>query len=95
MAQPWFKFYPRDWQSDVALRSCSLMARGAWVEIIAIMHGSDQPGHLLIGGKAPSVRQLALLSGTSEREMTRALDELRAAAVLDELDGVIVSRRWP
>lgn len=91
--QPWMKFFPADWQSDVLLRSCSIAARGLWIELLCIMQKADPVGHLLVNGKAPAPSLLAVLCGTSEKEIRRLLDELRAAGVFDEVEGVIVSRR--
>ncbi|RIY03496.1 hypothetical protein D3218_01685 [Aureimonas flava] len=87
------KFFPADWQSDVLLRSCSIAARGLWIELLCIMQKAEPVGHLLVNGKAPAPSLLAVLCGTSEKEIRRLLDELREAGVFDEADGVIVSRR--
>lgn len=41
---PSFQFYPGDWMSDVKLRRCSHAARGAWMDILCILHDSDEYG---------------------------------------------------
>lgn len=41
---PSFQFYPGDWMSDVKLRRCSHAARGAWIDILCILHDSDEYG---------------------------------------------------
>jgi hypothetical protein len=93
-AKPWMKFYPRDWRADEKLRLCSLGARGLWMELIALMHGSDRYGFLLIGGKPPSPEQIAVQVGAPVDEVVRLLDELRAAGVYSvSTRGVIASRR--
>lgn len=93
-AQPWMKFYPRDWRADEKLRICSLAARGLWIEMLAIMHGSERYGHLLINGNAPTEAQLAVLAGTSANQVTELLGELEAAGVFSRsATGVIYSRR--
>ena len=46
MKRPSFQFYPGDWQHDINLRSCSLEARGLWIEMMAIFHQSDRYGRL-------------------------------------------------
>lgn len=91
--QPWMKFFPADWQSDHLLRSCSISARGLWIELLCIMQKADPIGHLLVNGKAPTPKLLGTLCGVSEREIKGLLGELEAAGVFDMADGVIVSRR--
>lgn len=91
---PWMKFYPRDWQSDQALRMCSLTARGLWVECMAIMHRADPYGHLLVNGQAPTDTQLAVLVGAPPDQIPELLGELATAGVFSRTrSGVIYSRR--
>lgn len=91
--QPWLKFYTADWQSDHGLRSCSIAARGLWIELLCIMHKAEPVGHLLVNGRAPNTSLLARLCATPERQVKTFLDELRGHGVFDDVDGVIVSRR--
>jgi hypothetical protein len=56
---PWMKFYPSDWRSDPALRSCTIAARGLWIEMMAIMHEAEPYGSLLVKGKRVDKKQLA------------------------------------
>lgn len=94
MSKPWMKFYPADWQADPALRSCSLSARGLWVELLAVMQKSERVGYLLVNGKAPTERALAVLCGATPREVSKGLLELEDAGVFSRDDaGVIFSRR--
>lgn len=88
------KFYPADWQADPAVRSCSLAARGLWVEMLCLMQKSEPIGHLLVNGKQPSASQLATLCGASNAQVARGLSELEAAGVFSRSDaGVVYSRR--
>lgn len=80
-ARPWLKFYPRDWRADEKLRNCSLAARGLWMEMLAIMHGSERYGHLLINGNAPTDDQIAVQAGASSPQVTDLIAELDAAGV--------------
>lgn len=90
----WMKFWPQDWQTDPGLRSCSLAARGLWIECVAIMHGAEPYGHLAINGAMPSAKRLATMVGSTEREVERLLLELAEAGVFSrEADGTIYSRR--
>lgn len=88
------KFYPADWRSDEALRSCSIAARGLWVEMMALMHVAEPCGSLLVKGRRPDKRQLASLCGISEKECGALLIELEGMAVFSrDDDGTIFSRR--
>jgi hypothetical protein len=92
--QPWFKFYPQDWRGDAELRSCSIGARGLWVEMLCIMHQAEPYGHLLINGKQVMPRQLAKLAGISDAECMKFILELESAGVYSRADDrVIYSRR--
>lgn len=46
MKRPSFQFYPDDWRNNAHLRRCSWAARGVWIELISLMHDSDQYGVL-------------------------------------------------
>jgi len=93
-AKPWFKFCPSDWRGDPKLQSCSLAARGLWIEMLAVMHEADPRGHLLINAKQVSVEQLSRLIGTPVEQVSELLSELSDAGVFDRRkNGVIVSRR--
>jgi hypothetical protein len=46
MRRPSLQFYPADWRSNANLRRCSWAARGAWIEILGLMHDSDEYGVL-------------------------------------------------
>lgn len=92
--RPAFQFYPADWRKDPALQSCSLYARGLWIEMMCIMHESDPYGHLCINSRPVSPAQLSRLIGESVAVTARLLDELEAAGVFSRTDaGVIYSRR--
>ena len=90
----WMKFWPQDWQSDPGLRSCSMAARGLWIECIAIMHRAEPYGHLAVNGIAPATKRLAGMVGATEREVERLLIELEEAGVFSrDATGTIYSRR--
>ena len=92
--QPWMKFYPADWRADPALRTCSLAARGLWMEMLAIMHEASPRGHLVVNGSAVTGKQLSSLSGGAENEVAGFLLELERAGVFSrKKNGVIFSRR--
>ncbi len=94
MADAWLKFYPQDWRADERLRNCGLGARGLWMEMLALMHRSERYGYLLINGKAPSDRQLAVQVGAGIDELSGLLSELEGEAVFSrDRNGTIYSRR--
>jgi len=41
-----FQFYPADWRGNAKLRRCSEAARGAWIDVMCLMHDSDEYGVL-------------------------------------------------
>lgn len=94
MADPWFKFYPRDWRGDQALRAVSIQARGLWMECLCIMHEATPRGHLLLNGAPIEDDALARMAGVSVDEVRFLMDELRQAGVLSVTrKGIIFSRR--
>lgn len=94
MKRPSFQFYPADWRKDAELQSCSIAARGLWVEMLCIMHESSLYGHLAINGKPMTAAQLGRLVGESEKAIKALLDELEGAGVFSTSDGgCIFSRR--
>jgi hypothetical protein len=44
--RPAFQFYPADWRNNAKLRRCSEGARGAWIDVMCLMHDSDEYGVL-------------------------------------------------
>lgn len=93
-AQPWIKFYPRDWRGDQALRLVSLQARGLWIEMLCIMHEATPYGHLLVGALPIEVAALARVVGSNVEEVQALLVELSAAGVSRQTrQGVIFSNR--
>jgi hypothetical protein len=58
------------------------------------MHEAEPYGHLIVGGAAPSEREIARLVGASVSEVKSCLSELRNAGVFStNSEGVIYSRR--
>lgn len=94
MKRPAFQFYPADWRKDPALSSCSLAARGLWIELMCIAHESDRYGYLSVNGRPMGLPQLARMVGESPATLTKLMSELESAAVFSrEDDGTIYSRR--
>lgn len=88
------KFCWRDWSSDKALHPCSLAAKGFWIEMLCIMHEGSPIGHLTLGGKPATIRQMAANAYCTEKEAKKYLAELEDAGVFSRTDdGTIYSRR--
>ncbi len=79
MKRPAFQFYPGDWQRNANLRRCSPAARGVWVDVMCMLHDSDEYGVLrwplkdiaqAAGASMAHVRELvekAVLKGSDKR----------------------------
>jgi hypothetical protein len=46
MNRPWFPFFAGDWRANVKLRRCSHAERGIWIEVMCLLHASDEYGVL-------------------------------------------------
>lgn len=94
MKRPAFQFYPADWRKDMALQSCSVAARGLWMDMLCIAHECEPYGHLTVNGRAMTAAQIGRHTGLTERECARLLAELSDAGVSSITDeGVLYSRR--
>lgn len=93
-ARPSFQFYPSDWLRDPGLRSCSLAARGLWIDMLTFMHEAEPYGHLRLQGRDLSPEILARMVGSSLKVVRRLLAELETAGVFSRTDqGGLYSRR--
>ncbi len=91
---PFMKFYPADWRSDPGVRAATAGARGFWIECMSIMHEAWPYGHLLLSGKAPTERELAVQVAMTVCEVRRYRRELLDRQIASETDeGVLYSRR--
>lgn len=94
MKRPSFQFYPGDWLRATELRSCSVGARGLWIDMICFMHEGSPYGHLKVNSKVITPLLLARMVGESEETVTKWLAELEDAGVFSRTDdGCIFSRR--
>lgn len=90
----YIRFFPTDWDTDKALKLCSLAAQGLWVRMLCIMHEGEPYGHLSIQGQGLSTGQLAELVGKPEKEVAPLVRELEQMSVFSKSDeGVPFSRR--
>jgi hypothetical protein len=90
----WSKFWWQDWETDHALRCCSLTAQGLWMRLLCLAHKGSPYGHVTIAGKPATNKQLALLCGVGKTLIGTLIGELEAHGVFSRTaEGVIFSRR--
>ena len=93
MKRPAFQFYPGDWLRSTDLRSCSVGARGLWIDMICLMHEGTPYGYLRVGDKDILPDILARMIGATVAETATWLEELEKAGVFSRKSGCIYSRR--
>ena len=94
MKRPSFQFYPSDWLRDTALRTCSVGARGLWMDMICYMHEGSPYGYLKVNNKVILPLNLARMVGLTLDETEGYLSELKDAGVYEvDEDGSIFSKR--
>lgn len=103
MKRPSFQFYPKDWLTDIALRTCSLEARGLWIDLLCLMHEGEPYGHLTLPNGVPiDSKILTNFLPNRDQNVTRSLrkcdqilTELHTKGVLkrEEKTGIFYSKR--
>ena len=77
MKLPAIQFYPGDWHKDQGVQALDLAQRGAWFELLLMMHDSDERGVLLVNGQpmpdAVIARRLGLDNQTANQILTTLL----------------------
>jgi hypothetical protein len=92
--RPASQWYWGDWLRDPALRSCSICARGLWIDMLALMHEGTPYGYLRVGSVAITAEKLARMVGEPVARVRAWLAELEAADVFSRGgDGAVYSRR--
>jgi hypothetical protein len=81
MSNPWGKFFWQDWESDPALKLCSLAAQGLWMRMLCIAATHDPIGYVAVAGIALDETGLARLTGAPESEVRSLLGELDRTGV--------------
>lgn len=90
----WTKFYWSDWESDPALRLCSLAAQGLWMRMLCIASAHDPIGYVAVAGRGLDETALARMTGCSGSEASELLGELDRNGVFSrDRTGRIYSRR--
>ena len=70
------QFYPADWLGDT--RSLSLAAKGAWIDILCILHSSTTRGERTL-----SLIEWSRIMGASLEQSVSVIDELATSGVAD------------
>ncbi|MFC6225496.1 hypothetical protein ACFP2F_19775 [Hymenobacter artigasi] len=95
MKLPAIQFYPGDWHKDQGVQALDLAQRGAWFELLLMMHDSDERGVLLVNGQpmpdAVIARRLGLDNQTANQILTTLLTY--GVASRRESDGALFCRR--
>ncbi len=95
MKLPAIQFYPGDWHKDQGVQALDLMQRGAWFELLLMMHDSDERGVLLVKDQpmpdAIIARRLGLDNQTANQILTTLLDY--GVASRRATDGALFCRR--
>lgn len=92
---PAFQFYPGDWRKDPGVQSLSFEERGVWIELLCLMHESEEPGKLLAGGQPIPMDRLARLLGLSASYLEVIITSLITLNVAGrcEKTGALINRR--
>lgn len=92
---PAFQFYTGDWRKDPLLQSCTLAARGLWIDLLCAMWDSPERGYLVRQDGQPLTEgEIARMVGETPGNVRRAMEELERAGVYStDEHGAIYSRR--
>lgn len=92
---PAFQFYPADWLKDPGINALDYFEQGVWIKLLCLMHESEEPGKLLLGGRPYPEDRLATALGLSGEVMGRVISTLITLNVAsrDEVTGALMSRR--
>jgi hypothetical protein len=95
MKLPAFQFYPGDWRKDPGVQALDFHDRGVWLEIICLMHESEERGKLMLNGAPMPEEALARLLGLDKQNLTNVLTTLLTYGVASrcEKSGALMCRR--
>ena len=95
MKLPAIQFYPGDWHKDQGVQALDLLQRGAWFELLLMMHDSDERGVLLVNGQPMPDAVIARRLGLDNQSANQILTTLLTYGVASrrEDDGALFCRR--
>lgn len=92
---PALQFYVGDWRKDPGVQALDYEARGVWLELLCLMHESDDRGRLLLNGQPMPDAALAQNLGLPEATLKQILSKIEAYGVAsrDPDTGALYCRR--
>ena len=95
MKLPAIQFYPGDWHKDQGVQALDLAQRGAWFELLLMMHDSDERGVLLVNGQPMPDAVIARRLGLDNQSANQILTTLLTYGVASrrDTDGAMFCRR--
>jgi len=95
MKLPAIQFYPGDWHRDPGIRTLSMHDRGVWLELLLLMHESDQRGVLVLNGRPMSDSEIARAIGLDNQTFNQTLTTLLTSGVAsrEPNTGALMNRR--
>ena len=78
---PYLPFYPGDWWRDAGVQSLTLEEKGAWFEMLLLMHDSEKRGYLLVNSSPIGAPVLGKLLGISSQKGRAILERLKQLGV--------------
>jgi hypothetical protein len=95
MKLPAIQFYPGDWHKDQGVQALDLLQRGAWFELLLMMHDSDERGVLLVNGQPMPDAVIARRLGLDNQSANQILTTLLTYGVASrrDTDGALFCRR--
>ena len=95
MKLPAIQFYPGDWHKDQGVQALDLLQRGAWFELLLMMHDSDERGVLLVNGAPMPDSVIARRLGLDNQSANQILTTLLTYGVASrrESDSALFCRR--
>ena len=95
MKLPAIQFYPGDWHKDQGVQALDLVHRGAWFELLLMMHDSDERGVLLVNGAPMPDAVIARRLGLDNQSANQILTTLLTYGVASrrDTDGALFCRR--
>lgn len=70
MRRPSFQFYPGDWQSNANLRRCTHEEKGIWMDVMCLLHDSEEYGVLRW-----SLSEIARAVGTTKSKIRKLIEK--------------------
>ncbi len=93
--RPAFQFYIGDWRKDPGVQALDYEARGVWLEMLLLMHESDDRGRLLLNGRPMPDQALARNLGITEASLKQIVSKIEGYGVAsrDPETGALYCRR--